>query len=346
MKKLLKKFKRQPKRPETGGRITNETVAEHRERVLAGGRKFKYPLQYTKRRVLVISGIITLLALVAFVAFFAWNLYGAQSTSQLNYGITKVVPVPVAKVDGEWVRYSDYLSDVRSAIHYLTTKEAINFNSDDGRRQLDYQKRLALTKAIENTYIGKLARQQNITVASKEVDAFVKQQISSNRLGVTEDAYRQIIRDYYDWSFDEYKTSVKQQLLRKKVSAKLDVAGREVANAIVANLQGGDFAAIAKEKSEDMASKGQGGDIGYVSKTGDDPNGLIEAAKNLPVGGISGVLEGVDGFYIIKVLDVRENGDLHLAKIVISYKIIGQKMTELKNKKLIEEYIKIAEAKT
>ena len=31
-------------------RITNDTVAEHREKVLAGGRKLKYPLQYTKRK--------------------------------------------------------------------------------------------------------------------------------------------------------------------------------------------------------------------------------------------------------------------------------------------------------
>ena len=47
MKKLLRKAlgKNAPPPPETGGRITNETVAEHRERVLAGGRKFKYPLQ-------------------------------------------------------------------------------------------------------------------------------------------------------------------------------------------------------------------------------------------------------------------------------------------------------------
>ena len=38
---------KQPEPPaEAGGRITNETVAEHRERILSEARKFKYPLQY------------------------------------------------------------------------------------------------------------------------------------------------------------------------------------------------------------------------------------------------------------------------------------------------------------
>src|SRR5665811_1430574 len=32
-------------------RITNETVAEHREAVLSGARKYIYPLQHSKRRI-------------------------------------------------------------------------------------------------------------------------------------------------------------------------------------------------------------------------------------------------------------------------------------------------------
>src|SRR5688572_25990542 len=141
MKKMLNKiFKSSAKPPVTGGRITNETVAEHRERVLAGGRKFKYPLQYTKRRVLVISIVLSVLALLFFVAFFAWSLYFAQAYDKFTYGLTRVLPVPVAQVDGDMVRYSSYLAELRSSVHYLTTKEAVNFSSADGRRQLDYQK--------------------------------------------------------------------------------------------------------------------------------------------------------------------------------------------------------------
>lgn len=343
MKKLLHKvLNKQAPRPETGGRITNETVAEHRERVLAGGRKFKYPLQYTKHRVLIISIVIVIVTTISFFGFCAWQLYGAQSTDKFMYSLTQFVPVPVAKVDSKWVRYSDYLMELRSAIHYLGTKEAVNFNSDDGKRQLDYQKRLALNKAIEKTYVEKLAAEHNISVSQKEVDDFVKQQISTNRLGVNESVYKQVIRDYYDWSFDEYKESIKEQLLRKKIQATLDTDSREkitfVANAIQ---KGYDFGTAAKEQSEDIVTKAQGGDMGIVNKDTDDPNNLIAAASQLQPGQMSDVIEGVDGFYLVKLLDKSQNGDLHIAKIYISYKVLDKKLSDLRDKGQVQEFITV-----
>lgn len=343
MKKMLNKvFKSGNKRPETGGRITNETVAEHRERVLAGGRKFKYPLQYTKHRVLIISIIIGVLAAILFVAFFVWQLYFAQAYDKFTYGLTRVLPVPVAKVDTEMVRYSDYLSELRSSVHYLTTKEAVNFNSADGKRQLDYQKRLALDKAIGDAYVAKLASENNVTVSSKDVDEFVQKQIASNKLGVKEDVYIQVINDYYDWSFDEYKNSVRKELLSKKVSSALDKEAKAKAEQIIQQLVGGgDFAAIAKEQSEDPLTKANGGDTGFVSKNSDDPNGLIAAASALETNAISQIIEGADGFYILKLLEKRDTGDVRFAKIFVSYKVVAQKLADLKSGNKINEYIKV-----
>lgn len=349
MKKILHKvFRRSAtKPPETGGRITNETVAEHREKVLAGGRKFKYPLQYTKHRVLIISILISALALVLFVAFFAYQLYAAQAYDKFTYELTRVLPVPVAKVDTEWVRYSDYLSELRSSVHYLTTKEAVNFNSADGKRQLDYQKRLALDKAERDAYIAKLAAQNHITVTNKEVDDFVQKQISSNNLGVTQDVYKQVISDYYDWTFDEYKTSVQRELLSKKVNAALDATSRNTANEVVRQLGTGvNFGDLAKVASDDPLTKNQGGDVGFVSKGSDDPSGLIAAASVLQPGQNSGVIEGSDGFYVIKLIEKRDNGDVHFAKVYISYKVVAQQLAALKQQNKIGEFIRVSQIST
>jgi hypothetical protein len=351
MKKLLRKAlnrKNTTPPPETGGRITNETVAEHRERVLAGGRKFKYPLQYTKHRVLIISIVIVVLTTVSFLGFGSWQLYGAQSTDKFIYSLTQFVPVPVAKVDGDWVRYSDYLMELRSAIHYLSTKEAVNFSSDDGKRQLDYQKRLALNKAIQNTYVSKLAGENKISVSGKEVDEFVKQQISSNRLGVNETVYRQVIRDYYDWSFDEYKNSIHDQLLRKKVMAKLDTDGRKRMEEIMTAVTTGgqDFASWAKAQSEDAISKSQGGDVGVVNKNTDDPNGIIKVAAGLQPGQVSQIIDGVDGFYIVKLVAKPDAENIQFSKIYISYKILDQKLETLKKENKLTEYITVKQIAT
>ena len=67
MKNLLnRKDKKQPK--ELPKRITNDTVAQHREKVLAAGRKHKYPIQYTKRRLVWITMLVSVVILIVFIA--------------------------------------------------------------------------------------------------------------------------------------------------------------------------------------------------------------------------------------------------------------------------------------
>src|SRR4051812_4849609 len=96
-------------------RITNETVAEHREDVLAGARKYIYPLKHSRRRAVVISSTIFIAALVVFLTYTTISLYKLQSTSGFMYGVTKVVPYPVAKAGNSWVSYNSYLFELR---HY------------------------------------------------------------------------------------------------------------------------------------------------------------------------------------------------------------------------------------
>lgn len=346
MKKMLSKVFRKSRPPETGGRITNETVAEHRERVLAGGRKFKYPLQYTTHRILFISILISILALIIFVCFFVWQLYFAQAYDRFTYGLTRVLPVPVAKVDTEFVRYSDYLSELRSAVHYLTTKEAVNFNATDGKRQLDFYKRLALDKAIRNALVSKLAGDHNITVTAKEVDDFVRHQLESKKLGVTEEDYKRVINDYYDRTFDEYKNAVRQELLHKKVNATLDTDSRAKAQSVVDQvvLTGVNFGDLARALSEDPVTAASGGDVGFVSKDSEDPNGLIAAAQALQSPGqIAGPIEGVDGFYVVQLTEKRDTGDIRFAKIFFAYKVVDQKLAALKEQHKISEFIKVDE---
>ncbi|MGD8374069.1 MAG: SurA N-terminal domain-containing protein [Candidatus Woesebacteria bacterium] len=348
MKKLFNKISRnhrqQPQQPGSSSlRITNETVAEHRERVLAGGRKFKYPLQYTKHRVVVVTAIIVFAIAILASAIGGWQLYSVQNASKFMLRVTQVLPVPVAEVDGAQVRYSDYLLNLRSSLHYLSTKEAVNFSSDDGKRQLDYQKRLALNKAIENAYIQKIAEQQGVNVSQDELDTYIDKEITNNPYGVTKEMYQQVVGDYYDWTFDDYKNSVREQLLRKKLAAKIDVEGRQQIQAAWDALNAtADFAETAKGQSEDVASAVNGGDVGYVSMNVDDPSGLIVAAEGLEPGQFSGVIEGVDGFYIIKVYDKREK-DIHFAKIFVSYKTLNQQIAQLKVDGKVKEYISVPE---
>src|SRR5687768_1018153 len=162
MKKLIPKFKKQSVADEKPSRITNETVAEHREQILAGGRKFKYPVQYAKHKLVLNSLIIALSAIVLLFGLCWYLLYHAQLNTKFMYRLTQLVPVPVANVDGENVRYSEYLKKYRSDIFSLVQQEQINLNSSDGKRQSEYYKRRELDSAIREAYVNKLAHERKI----------------------------------------------------------------------------------------------------------------------------------------------------------------------------------------
>ena len=93
-----------------------EKVEERREEVLSQGRKFKYPLQWTRHRI-VINTILIALVVSALILIGGWlALYRLGMTDDLLFRITEIIPVPVANVDGEEARFSDYLMFYRSSI--------------------------------------------------------------------------------------------------------------------------------------------------------------------------------------------------------------------------------------
>ena len=83
MKKL--QLKRRKKEVALPPRITNETVAEHRERILAEGRRFKYPLQYSKHKLVINTILISVIAFVTALIIGWHQLYIAQNTSNFFY---------------------------------------------------------------------------------------------------------------------------------------------------------------------------------------------------------------------------------------------------------------------
>src|SRR4051812_16863663 len=50
-------------------KITNETIAEHREEVLKGARKYIYPLAHSKHRIIVITVSVMVTAIIALFVY-------------------------------------------------------------------------------------------------------------------------------------------------------------------------------------------------------------------------------------------------------------------------------------
>ena len=298
--------KKQPQEP--AGRITTDTLAEHREQVLAGGRKFKYPVQYQRHKLVVNAIIISFAALVLLIALGWYLLYVAKSTSEFMYRVAKVVPVPVAVIDGEQVRYSDYLMKYRSAAHYLIEKEQIDERSEDGKSQLNYVRDQAMQDAIADAYASKLARELDITVTDADLEVFLKQQRQSSDGEFSESTYNAVIEDYYGWSPQEYREAMKSKLLRQKVSYAVDANAEDISNKIEIAVKGGNLDLKAISETLNAAEKETVTYMpaAWVPKTNQD-GGLAEAANKLQKGQVSTAVKTTsgNGYYYVKLTDVN-----------------------------------------
>jgi peptidyl-prolyl cis-trans isomerase C len=103
-----------------------------------------------------------------------------------------------------------------------------------------------------------------------------------------------------------YAEATKQMSEEKEVHARhILVEKEDEAKAILADLKkGGDFVAIAKEKSKDPGSKETGGDLGYFTKDQMVPE-FADAAFKLDKGQLSDPIKTQFGWHVLKVEDKR-----------------------------------------
>lgn len=327
---------------QTVPRITNDTVAEHREEVLSSARKFIYPLQHSKHRVVRTSIALLAVALVAFLIYCGLALYRFQDTSTFMYDVTRVLPFPAAKAGPSWVSYESYLFELRRNMHYYRTQQQANFATADGKAQLKRLKSQAMDQVIQDAYVKQLARQHGASVSNREVDSEVALVRSQNRLGNSDRVFREVLDEFWGWNENDFKRELKQQLLKQAVVAKLDTATNSKAAAVAQQAQGGaDFAALAAQYSEDPASRGNGGQYPQPLKPNDHDvaPAITEAVFRLQPGQVSQPITTGYTLEIIKVLD--ESGSTrHAAHIQFNYKDVGTYVQPLAAKHPPHTYIK------
>ena len=347
MKKL--RLKKKQAAPEQPSRITNETVAEHREQILAGGRRFKYPVQYARHRLVINTVIISTVALVAIVILVWWQLYPQQNTTTFFYRVTRAVPLPVAVIDGQNVPYKDYLSAFRSQEHYLQAKEGVDLYSKDNKPQLDYIKRKALDDAVADSYAQKLADKKGISVSGRQVDEAIKHQRES-RDGVTsQEAYDAIVLDHFNWTPEEAREVTAHRLLRQEVAYAVDQTASQQRDQVVEKLKTEtDFDKVATAIAVQGDARVQAGVAPLVPSNNQD-GGLAAAASKLAVGQVSEAFRSTtgDGYYVVKPLEKDNSGRVSYAYIKIPLTAFDKQLTAVKKQSgKYSEFISVAALKT
>lgn len=323
-------------------RITNETVAEHREEVLSRARKYIYPLSHSRRKIIIITSALLVVAIIGFFTYCVAALYKTQSTSTFTYGVTQVIPFPVAKAGKSWVSYESYLFELRHTLHYYETQQHEDFTSKSGKKHLAQLKHQALEQVINDAYTKQLAKQQHISVNTAEVNDEVALVRSQNRLGSNDQVFRSVLSEFWGWTVDDFQRELRQQLLTQKVTADLNTSAQGRANSALKSLNNGtDFATLAKQVSDDASTKENGGEYSIsIDKSNRDISPEVaNELFNLAPGKYSGIINTGYGLEIVKVISL-DGAKVRGAHVVFNFEPIGKYIKPLAAKNPAHRYIK------
>lgn len=318
-----------------------EKVEERREEVLAKGRKFKYPLQYAKHKLVFNTIIIAVLALVLSGVLGWAMLYKWQYTSDVVYRLTQVLPVPVAEVRGQSVRYSDYLMIYRSSLTPVEQQQGKLGDDENAETMRRHYKRAALTEAENYAYAEKLGKEMGIEVTDEMVDAAILEHRRAGGIERSEDSFTKILQDNFGLTMREYKRMIYLTLMKMNVSEAIDTEAKQLVQEVESKIgEGKDLSQIAAELNGKVYYEETGGLVDSMNIDG----GRAVVALTMDAGQVSSkfLSNNGDGYYFVKVLAKTEEG-VSYASIRVPFTKFDKEMQDLRDSGEVREFIEFNE---
>jgi len=249
----------------------------------------------------------------------------------------------IAKVNDEFILKSDFDREVANVKSVLEAN-GVDFSTAEGKKILREVKEKVLESMINDRLMLWQAREHNITLEDEEfneamkqlekyhggkdaLETYLKQQGYDNKTFEAEVRNRLIInkfkekltadvkvtdeevRKYYDENKEKFELP-SPEIRASHILVDTEEEAKELLKKIK---EGADFAELAKQYSEDPATKDLGGDLGYFGKGKMVPE-FEEAAFALKPGEVSDVVKSEYGYHIIKVTGKRSSLSFEDAK--------------------------------
>lgn len=232
----------------------------------------------------------------------------------------------LAKVNSKIITYEEFEQNIKN-LHALAPDYKID--SFETRKEL-------LNQMINQELLYQEAKSRGIQ-GRKEIkelaDAFLRRAVVEQLLidtaeNVTVDA--QEIETFYN-QYKDQLAEPEQRRVREIVVSSEDRA-REI---LIALYQGQDFATLAKERSI-ADSSSAAGDIGFIvrGQRGSDYAKYDEIAFALDKGQPSGIFQGPQGYYIVKVEDIKEQKSRLLTDV---WDDVKKSLLELKQRQRVQD---------
>jgi peptidyl-prolyl cis-trans isomerase C len=227
----------------------------------------------------------------------------------------------VAVVNGKNISEVDYNKQVK-LVQDSMVQQGVDITTQDGKDAINQMKQDLLSQIIDMELIRQAAAAQGIKVTDADVNARVDQtkkdaggdaafQNSLKQAGLTETDYRDlIVKDQITYERLYQQVAKDVPTTADQVRARhILVNTQQEANDVKARLaKGEDFAALAKELSQDPGSKDSGGDLGFFPRGMMDPT-FENAVFSLNTNDIS-IVQTDYGYHVVQVLERKANMEL------------------------------------
>jgi parvulin-like peptidyl-prolyl isomerase len=280
------------------------------------GRNLVYRMKPRRNFTWIVTAILWLIIIcyLGFGIFVATQVYHKHSESKLTFTSIKFYPMPAAIVNSSVVWAKDYYQQLSYIRQFSSkTKQAVP-EAGALRTQI-------IEQLIENKILEVQATKNHISVTNKDInDAY--QKIVDQSGGATE--VKKVLTDLYGMNEKEFKQLIRQQVLKEKIQNELItqvkvshilIKDEAQANAIADRAKKNeDFAALAKQYSEDTKSNAAGGELGWLARgqfvVNDNPIPEFDTAafagkKDTIIGPVKTSV----GFEIIKIEDKKGKVD-------------------------------------
>ncbi len=324
---------------------------ETRQEVLDQGYKHVKPQTLARHRVVKLTAGILISILGIFICVITLLVYLRHEDNSLVYGVSKIIPYPMAKVNGDFVQYSDYLFEVRYRKNIYehptgpaaSSQEPIDFSSPANRNLLLEIQQSSLRRAKMKVLMRQLADKYDIAVSRNDLDQAMDEIIKKQG---GEDKFMTAIEQFYGWDMEDFRREYRLQLLTQKLEQKLlpDISSeqKQLTESLLSRARAGeDFASLAKETSQDTGSKDNGGDLGFVSAETQFVQEFKDAALKLELGQVSEIVTTSFGYHIIKATEKKDN-EIKVSHILIKYaKDMNSFLEEQLDQSKSSDYIKL-----
>lgn len=219
----------------------------------------------------------------------------------------------VAIVNGQPIPLQEYEAQVAMAINALSQQSTEPQTEEAKAALLTQLRRQILDALIDQALIEQAAAREGIAISEERVEAEMARLIGDDTAkfeewlqanGMTRDSFKaQLKQQLLSAAFQEHVINAQSPIVEQVHARHILLLSEEEAMEVFLKLRAGEnFAALAKQYSQDRSTKDNGGDLGFFPR-GVMPPEIEAVAFGLSPGQTSGIIKTSFGYHIVEVVE-------------------------------------------